>query len=245
MNAGASAVPARVVLIGPSGAGKSALAVALARELGYEAVDTDTLIVRRTGMTISAIFNQLGERAFRALEEDAVSDACSGDRRVIATGGGAVLSRRNWESFRPRSTIVNLSASPEELVRRVRLQAEREGDAAERPLLQGDAVAKMEAMLAARSPLYCQADVTIDSESLDQAAVLHQTMDAIHRLTGQGRVPVLSLDGASGRSDLFVGSGARVNIGVIVRQRPSLVAGHQSRAGCGDGRRGGGRCSER
>lgn len=219
MNAGAPAVPARVVLIGPSGAGKSELAVALARELGYEAVDTDTLVVRRTGMTISAIFNDLGERAFRALEEDAIADACSGDRRVIATGGGAVLSRHNWESFRPRSAIVNLSASPEELVRRVRLQAEREGDVAERPLLQGDAVAKMEAMLVTRRSLYCQADVTIDSETLDQAAVLQQTIDAIHRLTGQGRVPVLSLDGASGRSDLFVGRGVRANIGEIVRQR--------------------------
>lgn len=212
-------LPSRIVLIGPSGAGKSDLAESVASTLGYNAIDTDSLIVQRTGMTIPEIFARLGERAFRTLEEDAVSTAVQGDRRVIATGGGAVLSRRNWEALRPDSVILYLSATPATLIERVRQQADRDGDLAERPLLQGDAIARMEAMIAARAPLYAQADVTIDTEGVDQRTVRSLVLDAVVGIARQQRVPVLSLDGVSGRSDLYVGHGARRALPSLVRQR--------------------------
>lgn len=211
--------PERVVLIGPSGAGKSALGRALAGELGYELVDTDAVIEARIGMTIDAFFARFGEPAFRAIEREVVAEACRQPKRVIATGGGVVLDPRNWAAMRPGSAILGLTAEPEKLVERVRRQAEREGEAAVRPLLAGDAVERMRAMLAARGPLYRQADVTIDTGEHNLDGVIARAMAEIERLGRAGRFPALSIETPLERSDLYVGHGARRLAGELIRHR--------------------------
>ena len=87
-----AALPAevrRVVLIGFSCTGKSRVCSLLAQQLGWQPVDTDDLIVALAGKPIERIFAEDGETHFRAVEHEAVAQACAGERRVIATGGGA------------------------------------------------------------------------------------------------------------------------------------------------------------
>ena len=62
-----------IVLIGMMGCGKSSIGRHLAQALGRELVDTDELIERRTGMSVSDIFARKGEDFFRD-EELGVSE---------------------------------------------------------------------------------------------------------------------------------------------------------------------------
>lgn len=79
-----------VVLIGPPGAGKSTVGARLAQKLGTEFVDTDALVEQTDGRTISDIFVEDGEPAFRRMEADAVARALDGVG-VVALGGGAPM----------------------------------------------------------------------------------------------------------------------------------------------------------
>ena len=79
----------RVVLVGPPGSGKSTVGAALAELLGLTLHDTDAAIEAAAGRTISDIFVEDGEPAFRALERAEVARALAEDAGVLALGGGA------------------------------------------------------------------------------------------------------------------------------------------------------------
>lgn len=82
-----------IALVGPRAAGKSTLAGALARALGWPAVDTDLVLGERVGRPAGEFLADAGEPAFRRIEEAVCLDALGrGSPRVVAMGGGAVLS---------------------------------------------------------------------------------------------------------------------------------------------------------
>lgn len=212
-------LPERIVLIGPSGAGKSSIARALGERLGRPVFDTDDELTLRIGMPITEFFSRFGEPAFRAIEREVVAEACRRGPCVVATGGGAVLSDQSWAAWRPNSVVVGLTAEPEALVARVRRQAAEAGLDAERPLLAGDAEARMRDLLARRSAFYGQADVTVDTTRLDATSALDAVEDAVRAVWDSGRSPRLSLLTPSGRSDIYIGEGARGLLGTLVAAR--------------------------
>jgi shikimate kinase len=75
------------------GSGKSSIGRLAAKALGYQFVDTDQLIVERSGRQISEIFAEDGEEAFRELETAVIRSLVHLNRSVISTGGGAVIAR--------------------------------------------------------------------------------------------------------------------------------------------------------
>lgn len=101
------------VLIGFMGAGKTTRA----RELDEHALDTDALIVERTGRGIAELFAE-GEERFRELEEEVVLEAL-GRGEVVALGGGSVLSARVREALAGH-TVVWLEVDHETAWQRVR-----------------------------------------------------------------------------------------------------------------------------
>jgi shikimate kinase / 3-dehydroquinate synthase len=114
-----------VVLVGLPGSGKTAVGKRLARRHHADFVDLDDVIERLAGRPITAIFEADGEAGFRAIEREAVrsmgpADTALGVRRVIATGGGAVIDPRNrWLLFRGRFPVW-LDCPPEVLAGRLR-----------------------------------------------------------------------------------------------------------------------------
>lgn len=124
--------PARhLVLVGLMGAGKTTVGRACARRLGWPFVDTDDMVVERTGCSIPELFSAEGEEGFRAHEADAVLDAAGAARSaVIACGGGAPMSAENRAVLRSAGTVVWLDAPGSVLATRV-----DSGEA--RPLLAG------------------------------------------------------------------------------------------------------------
>jgi len=139
-----------LALVGLSGAGKSTLARMLATHLGWPVADTDALVVARTGLPVAAIFAGQGEGAFRDLEAEALVRALERGPVVVATGGGVVLRAANRALLQARAFVVWLDAPDAELVERLRAHDE------ERPLLAGDAMARLAALRAAREPLYAE-----------------------------------------------------------------------------------------
>jgi 3-dehydroquinate synthetase/shikimate kinase len=114
-----------VVLVGLPGSGKSVVGRRLAGRHAAQFIDLDERIESAAGRSIPEIFSEAGEPAFRAMERRAITDLGPADaapeiRRVIATGGGAVLDPRNrWALFRGRTTVW-LDGRPEVLAQRLR-----------------------------------------------------------------------------------------------------------------------------
>ena len=66
-----------LVLVGPMGAGKTSIGRRLAERFGLDFVDADHHVEQRTGATIAAIFEHVGEAGFRERERAA---SCSDTR---------------------------------------------------------------------------------------------------------------------------------------------------------------------
>jgi len=72
------------------GSGKSTVGPLLARRLGWRFIDVDDVIEADAGCTIAELFAQHGEAAFRDREHATIVRLASGDRLVLALGGGAI-----------------------------------------------------------------------------------------------------------------------------------------------------------
>ena len=141
-----------IVLVGFMGTGKTSIGRRLSSQLRMRYVDTDDIVERDSGRRISDIFAEDGEPAFRELESEAVRKVSKLHNHVISTGGGVVLREVNMTELKRNGIVFCLTATAEEIYRRV-------GHQAHRPLLQTpDPLAKIQSMLAERRPYYAEAD---------------------------------------------------------------------------------------
>jgi len=148
-----------VALVGLRGAGKSTVGRLLAEGLGLRFVEVDQAVEERAGRPLGEIFEYHGADRYRQLERE-VLDSLLGERAVLATGGSVVTDAETWALLRGRARTAWLRASPESHLRRV----EAQGDA--RPMRgRADALAELRGILAAREPLYAQAELTVDTDA--------------------------------------------------------------------------------
>ncbi len=176
----------RVFLVGCMGAGKSTVGRRLARETGLEFVDSDQVIVERTGVTIPTIFEIEGEEGFRRREKEVVDELSRREGIVLATGGGVVLDPDNRRHLSERGFVVYLRASLEQIEQRTRHDRNR-------PLLQrSDRREVLDRLLRERDPLYREvADLVIETE--------HRSLREIIHIIRQRMPPAASGSDSSGR----------------------------------------------
>lgn len=133
-----------IVLTGFMGTGKSTIGKLLAEELKKDFIDTDLFIERRYGKSIPQIFEEEGEERFRELEVNVIKEITKRKNAVISCGGGVVLNPVNVERLRKKGRIVLLTASLEDIMKRI-------SEDRKRPLLREY---KIETLLKLREPIY-------------------------------------------------------------------------------------------
>jgi shikimate kinase len=107
------------------GSGKTTLGRALAQRLELPFADTDRLLVERTGVPVTTIFEIEGEEGFRRRESSVLAELAEGEAQVVATGGGAVLVAANRVLMRACGTVVYLRARLDNLWERTRHDSSR------------------------------------------------------------------------------------------------------------------------
>ncbi|MBK5243700.1 MAG: shikimate kinase [Eubacteriaceae bacterium] len=147
-----------IALIGFMGTGKSTIGPLLAEKLGYQFIDTDTMVEEGLGMKISEIFKNQGERCFRDVEHRALKKALAMEKVVISTGGGAILLKENRKLLEENAFVVSLNCQPETIFQRL------QGDQS-RPLLKSiDPLTEIKKIMANRHEYYEECDFQISTE---------------------------------------------------------------------------------
>jgi shikimate kinase len=166
-----------IILIGYRCSGKTAVGRELGRRLKILFRDTDSMVRERTGRTVAELVAAGGWSLFRSEERKALADLEGSESVVVATGGGIVESAENRDRLKHMGTVIWLSASPEEIEKRMRQDA-KTGD--QRPALSREGrLGEIRAMLRRRNPLYCEtAAYMIDTSGMAVEAVV----DTILRL---------------------------------------------------------------
>jgi shikimate kinase len=117
-------------------------------------------------MPVAQIFAERGEVAFRELEATALASALADGPAVVATGGGIVLRETSRSLLHTCAFVVWLDAPDATLLARLHAHDET------RPLLVGDAAARLAALRAARTALYAEvAHLRVTTDGLSVAAV--------------------------------------------------------------------------
>ena len=166
-----------IVLVGLMGSGKRAIGRRLAARIGMDIVDADAEIEAAANRTVSEIFSEYGEQAFRDVERRVIARLLSGQPRVIATGGGAFMDADTRIIIRKKGLAVWLKADLEVLLQRVSRQNTR-------PLLQGvDKRLKLEKLMYHRYPTYAEADLTVDTDDGSPEATVEKVYGAIYKFT--------------------------------------------------------------
>jgi 3-dehydroquinate synthase len=198
-----------VVLVGLPGSGKSVIGKRLAHRHAASFIDLDERIESSSGRQISEIFAEDGEPAFRALERSAVADHGPADqspevRRVIATGGGAVVDPRNrWALFRGRLPVW-LDGRPEVLAQRLRRSPHV------RPLVTGrDPIGKIRDLAGRRAQFYAAATIH-QSGVADVAGVVDAIERRLSYLVGAGAEATVLLRATTPIGRIVLGDGMLV-----------------------------------
>lgn len=150
-------MPMPVFLVGFMGCGKTEIGQCLSEMTGLPFFDTDGLIVRRSGLSVSDIFEQQGEAAFRRMESELIRQYPFPEACIVATGGGLPCHDDNMAFLNSRGKTVYLDAPEAMLLRTLAEPSARAG----RPMLAtaaDDALqTKIKRLLATRRPFYEQA----------------------------------------------------------------------------------------
>ncbi|QDU74513.1 Shikimate kinase 2 [Bremerella volcania] len=167
-----------LALIGYRGTGKSHVARLLAGQLKWPLVDADIHVEKQAGKSIADIFAEVGEPGFRDLESQALIELTQGSHYVLSLGGGVILREENRQRIADCCFTVWLTASPEEIARRLSGDASTQ---ARRPSLTGKStLEEIEEVLARRIPLYRQsANLTVDTEGKSPQEVTQTILDQL------------------------------------------------------------------
>jgi XRE family aerobic/anaerobic benzoate catabolism transcriptional regulator len=149
----------RIALIGLRGGGKSTLGKVLAERLDVPFIELDREIEKRSGTTLSAIFDMFGQETFRRAEREALDEVLRRHSSfVVATSGSIVTEPGTLELLLASCFTVWIRAEPAEHMNRVMAQGDM------RPMANSTrAMDDLVSILRSREPLYAKAEIALST----------------------------------------------------------------------------------
>lgn len=164
-----------IILIGFMGCGKTSIGKRLSYVLQWTMLDTDKWIEQKQKMSVSDIFHQFGEPAFRQMETRCLEELIqTTDKQIISVGGGLPMRSENHSLLRELGTVIYLKVTPKAVYERLK-------DDTTRPLLQVDNPAEeISRLMEKRAPIYeACADVVVEVSDKSFDEILQSIMEKI------------------------------------------------------------------
>lgn len=161
-----------IVLIGMPASGKTTIGNILAQKLPeYTLIDTDSVIEKTQGLSISEIFEKFSEDYFRKLEYDTIKMIAKGDKKIISIGGGAFENPDNRATLLNFGKVFYLKSDLDVLYYRISKDTTR-------PLLQRENPKEvLENILAKREDNYKKAHYIIDTALMNEDEIIRFILD--------------------------------------------------------------------
>jgi shikimate kinase len=151
------------------GSGKTTIGKLMANKLSVPFRDTDEVIAAQTGKSVSEIFLEEGEDAFRLLEKAVLRQELLSDDTVLALGGGAPISIDAQSALRAiASPVIYFDISLASVAPRI-------GFNRDRPLLLSNPRGQWETLMQERRPIYeAIADKVIDVNGKSEDDIVNE-----------------------------------------------------------------------
>ena len=161
-----------IILVGMPASGKTTIAKLLSEELkNYTLIDTDAVIEKSQGMSISDIFEKFSEDYFRKLEYDTIKMVSSGSRKIISIGGGAFENPDTRATLLKSGKVFYLKSDLDVLYYRI-------SEDKTRPLLQKENPKQILAnLLKTREENYQKAHFTIDTDIMEKDEIVRYILN--------------------------------------------------------------------
>ena len=170
----------RIILGGYMGSGKTTVGKALSKATGMMFYDLDWYIESRMHTTVSKLFSERGEEAFRKIEYNMLHEVAEFEDVIVSCGGGTPCFFDNMDYLNQQGDVVYLKATPEVLYKHL-LMAK-----VERPLLKGkspeELIAYITEHLKEREPFYEKARHTLDVSVLDNHDKIATSVERLRTL---------------------------------------------------------------
>lgn len=183
-----------LVITGFMGTGKTTVGQEVARRLGWDFIDMDQVIEERAGKSITSIFAEDGEIAFREMEAQVCQELSTmrqSTSTVIATGGGTLVNPQNRKLMLENSTVVCLTCETGEILHRLNTNVPPT-----RPLLAVDnPYAEIEKLRHTRQAAYDAIPWQVDTTGLSIGEITAQVstladLQTLQIQTGQEEYPI-------------------------------------------------------
>ncbi len=167
-------MPNNIILVGMPASGKTTIGNLLSDKLpDYTLIDTDSLIEKTQGISITEIFNKYSEDYFRKLEYETIQMVCTGGtQKIISIGGGAFENPNNRATLLKFGKVFYLKSDLDILYYRISKDSSR-------PLLQNEnPKLVLQNLLSKREENYKKAHFTIDTGNMREDEIVRFIINA-------------------------------------------------------------------
>ena len=161
-----------IVLVGLEGTNKEEIGKYLAHRLKMKLIDTDDMMIKESGLELSELLKETGEKQFRSLENSIIEKISNVFGAVIVAGGGSILNGKNIKALKQNGLVVNLITS------KLNLKRERFKNKKSQLLSQWDQVFQSaKGILNLKTPSFPAADYVIDVTGLSVKEVSRKIIE--------------------------------------------------------------------
>lgn len=167
------AIKMNLYLAGFMGTGKSTIGKELAKLLGRQFIDMDSLLEKKLGMTVKEVFEKKGEAFFRQEEKQLAIELSATANKIVACGGGTILDPDVYRAFSKSGLVMCLFTDKDQLIQRLERTSKR-------PLLQGAPVEeKVDELLKERTKIYEKITIRVNTTDLTPKDAAKKIIDLL------------------------------------------------------------------